>query len=927
MQPKKYARFASTGVKTLGLALASTCLFYSGADAAGLGKLTVLSALGQPLRAEIELTSVTKDDAGNMVTKLASPEAYRQANVEFTKNLSYINFSIEERGSRRFVLVTSTQSVNEPFLEILLELNSGSGKLIREYTVLLDPVEMQTNNGVMSTSNGTTVSAQPNIPAAQPAPAVSAAASPITTPARAPAPAPAPAAKSAASSPASDTTYQIKSGDTLSKIANQYKPDGVSLEQMLVALQHSNSAAFIDNNMNLLRSGKILNIPDAAEIAQTNQSEAKKIVLAQSADFSAYRNRMANQVEQAKPEKAYEPKKTDSGKITAKVDEVPTAVNESKDKLKLSKAQQAQELAEKKAQEEDRIAKQRALDAANARVKELEANTAKLQNILDLKNKTAAAAAANEKAAPATPAAPAVTPAVPASAPQALPAVEANVAASKPAIKPRPKVVSAPVPEPEPGLIDLAIKYLPYGAGVLALLGLLGLMASKRKKKTEQFDDESILTGSSIKTNSLFGSTGGQSVDTNNSVFNSNFAPSASQLDANEVDPVAEADVYIAYGRDEQAEEILKEALRTQPDRQAVRVKLLEIYAHRKDIRTFETVASELYGMTSGDGPDWAQAASLGVMIDPQNPLYAGGQNADHSTAALGASTLPVESLDPEALLGNSLSQDMLDSITIKGDSGNSMLMGGSDSNDRTHRTEEVSDGLDFDLGLSTNPNPDDDFGAAPKPVTGAADFSAIDDFKPDQKVPAADDHHDMDFTANDMKGSATLASTPASLPEDASAGGMDFAALDFDFDIPKSHAETSDHIENSPKQDDDIPMHDTTHGFQPAAASAPTLDYDLSSINLDLPKVDQPADALPEFTANRAVDTKLAEDKTLDLQQASVEESVEFSSEMATKLDLAIAYQEIGDKDGARELLEEVLKGGNEEQSARAKTLMQELS
>ena len=110
----------------------------------------------------------------------------------------------------------------------------------------------------------------------------------------------------------------------------------------------------------------------------------------------------------------------------------------------------------------------------------------------------------------------------------------------------------------------------------------------------------------------MFGSTGGQSVDTNNSVFNSNFAPSASQLDANEVDPVAEADVYIAYGRDSQAEEILKEALRTQPDRHAVRLKLLEIYFARKDTKQFERLASELYGMTSGAGDEWAQAASYG---------------------------------------------------------------------------------------------------------------------------------------------------------------------------------------------------------------------------------------------------------------------------------------------------------------------------
>lgn len=918
MQPKNSARFASFKVNTLALALASSCLFYSGADAAGLGKLTVLSALGQPLRAEIELTSVTKDDAGNMMPKLASAEAYRQANVEFSSSLTTLRFNIVERGSRHFVVVTSTQSVNEPFLEILVELNSGSGKLIREYTVLLDPVEMQASNAPLSTSNGTTVATQApaaSAPSAAAPVSSAATASPAKTAAQ-----PAQASKNAAPTPESGSSYQIKSGDTLSKIANQYKPQGVSLEQMLVALQRSNSAAFIDNNMNLLRAGRILTIPDTGDIERTTQPEAKKIVLAQSADFATYRNRMAGQVEQAKPEKAVEPKKADSGKITAKVTEAPTPANEAKDKLKLSKAQEQQA----KALEEDKIAKQRALDAANERVKELEANTAKLKNILDLKNKAASAASAS--APVVAPVKPSVTPSVTATTATSLPAVEASVPASQAAAKPRPKVVMAPAAAPEPSLTDNLIKYLPYGAGLLMILGLVGVFVSKRKKKTDHFDDESILTGSSIKTNSLFGSTGGQSVDTNNSVFNSNFAPSASQLDANEVDPVAEADVYIAYGRDEQAEEILKEALRTQPDRQAVRVKLLEIYAHRKDTRTFETVAGELYGMTGGEGPDWAQAASLGIIIDPQNPLYAGGHTTDHSSV-LGASTLPVESLDPEALLGNSLSQEMLDSLTAKNDGSHSMMMGGDgDINDRTHRTEEIPDGLDFDLGLSTNPEPEDDYGSThsiPTQTTAKGHDVGADipmhAFENELQVPEQHEPEpDRLSIPPATRKSDVHAETPAKAEEHP---GMDFAALDFDFDIPKSK-----NVETSPAEvqssHDDIAMHDSTHIDFTPKATASALDYDLSSISLDLPKTnDELSAALPNIPNENL-------NKTIPLESIPVlADELESSAEMATKLDLAVAYQEIGDKDGARELLEEVLKGGSEEQITRAKAMMHELA
>ena len=182
-------------VKTLGLALASSCLIFSGADAAGLGKLTVLSALGQPLRAEIELTSFTNDDIGNTVPKLASQEAFRQANIDFNSNLLTLRFAVEQRGTRHYVLVTSTQSVNEPFVEILLELNSSTGKLTREYTMLIDPLEMQTTNAASSVAPKVAPTSAPQIINAAPAPV-----------APAPTQSPAPAATSPVAKPIEKNT-------------------------------------------------------------------------------------------------------------------------------------------------------------------------------------------------------------------------------------------------------------------------------------------------------------------------------------------------------------------------------------------------------------------------------------------------------------------------------------------------------------------------------------------------------------------------------------------------------------------------------------------------------------------------------------------------------------------------------------------------
>ena len=110
---------------------------------------------------------------------------------------------------------------------------------------------------------------------------------------------------------------------------------------------------------------------------------------------------------------------------------------------------------------------------------------------------------------------------------------------------------------------------------------------------------------------------------------------SASQLDAaDDVDPVAEADVYLAYGRDLQAEEILKEAVRTNPGRLAIYTKLLEIFAKRRDANSFEATAIQAHKLTGSDSPDWARICEMGIGIDPTNPLYQPGGVPAGTTAA-----------------------------------------------------------------------------------------------------------------------------------------------------------------------------------------------------------------------------------------------------------------------------------------------------
>lgn len=945
MQSNPGSTFSSLKLKTLSAAVISA-LVLSNAYAAGLGKLTVMSSLGQPLRAEIELTSVAPDELASLQPKLASAEAFRQANIDFNPSLFSLRFAVEQRGGQPIVRITSTQPINEPFVDMLLELGGNKGRLVREYTFLLDPPEMRATQPAQVAPIAITpppaaraVESRPEVaaaaPVARPAPEPVAPvreapvaapkpvrAAPVPTPAPAPvaAPAPAPAPRAAA---APINEYEVKKGDTLAKIANQYRSSGVSLDQMLVALYRANPEAFVDKNMNRLRAGQILSVPEANATQAIGQSEARGVVIAQAADFNAYRSKLAGQVANAAAKKSDDAKQADGGKITAKVQDESGAGSESKDKLKLSKsgAASASDKLANQAGAEELIAKDKAIADANARVKELEKNVNELQKILEIKNKdlaaqqkqaeaaaAVAASAAPAPAAPATPAptptaAPEPTPAPAAEAPAAAPAAEEKPAEAAPAaepapapVKPKKPVVVAP-PPPQPSffedLTDNAM-FLPGAAALLALLAGLGIYSSRRRKQQPKSFEDSIITDSSLKSNSLFGSTGGQSVDTNNSVFNSNFVPSASQLDTNEVDPIAEADVYIAYGRDAQAEEILKEALRNQPDRHAVRVKLLEIYSTRNDVRSFEILATELYSMTKGEGDDWAQAATMGQILDPSNPLYAHGAVPDDVAAKASAMTAPTQPLDGldnlhaiapvaagAAALGTAayfasnnseLEEEPQDEVTSAPEA----------------EAKPVVEDLDFDLeGLGIEKAADQPAVAEEAPAEFPADVAAIDfDFLDEKSKTAAD--NTLQFF--DSEASAPTIPTaeikPAATP---------------DFLLP-------DDIEL------DFPEHDIAR-FSATQPATNLPEFDLSDIALELDPVDKPASV-------SAVDTALPE-----LDGLGDESTYTANAEMATKLDLAIAYQEIGDREGARELLEEVVKGGNGEQSEKAKALLGKLS
>lgn len=847
---------------------AAMCLTSVGAYAAGLGKMTVLSPLGQALRAELDITAA-REELSSMTARVASPEAFRQAGLEYVPALAAIRCTIDKRpDGQPYVRVSTDRPVNDPFLAVLVELTWSSGRMVREYTLLLDPPDVFTKSAAAPIT--APEAARPAAtPAVAPVPKARAAAPVAERPPKAK-----PQAAAAAPQPATEgATRVVRSGDTLTKIAAATKPEGISLDQMLVALFQRNQDAFAGGNMNRLRAGRILAIPDAATASSISAEEARETVVAQARDFNAYRQKLAGAVA-AQPVGEEAASRQAEGKIAPKVEEAAKAPATAKDKLEVSRTETGKDgkavQGRISALEEDLVSRDKSLKEASGRIADLEKNLGDLKKLAELKSQKGAelqqqaqpvpqpaVQPAAEAAPKAAEPAPEAKPAEPVEAKPAEPAPTAEAKpveppAEKPVSPPPAKSAQAPVEKPtvEPGFIDENPALVYAGGGVLAvLLGYLGYSSWRRKRQVEEppAPTTSRLSESDLMANSVFGSTGGQAVDTSASIQTDFSQANLTAIGADEgVDPVAEADVYMAYGRDAQAEEILLEALKTDPTRHAIYLKLLEIYSGRKNAKQFETVAKDFHAQTGGLGPDWDKAAVMGRVLDPANVLYAAGAAAEgQSSAATVAALAPAAEAgvpalagaagiaEPELVIPPSEAEKLHDTVTLPGQLGRMAAAA-----EATAAPQPMV--LDFNLDLGTE---------------GGAETPA-----PVARVPAAE-HLDIDLSLPDLESAA---------PSAASVGPIDF---EFDLEPPAAAAPTPQ----------------------------PTLALDLSAINLEL-------------------GTPAAE----GMAAGGVGE--EDNADVATKLELAQAYQEMGDKEGARELLQEVLHEGSGHQQELARGRLAQL-
>jgi pilus assembly protein FimV len=1002
--------------------------------AAGLGKLNVLSSLGQPLQAEIDLVNVPKAEIGSLVARVASPDAFRDAKLDFNSALSSVTFVVERRANGQpYLRMATTQPVNEPFLDVLIELSWSSGKLLREYPVLLDPPAYATakapatvalpESGAALPDEGKTkgkvaargkaasvmtarteaikrdagaqgaseaASADPGAEPggrgtearsepARPAPGAQASVDEATPqsgadvkPGSEAKPAPATEAKDglqakppaeargagAVSNPdaaaRSEAPYVVKRGDTLYRIATKLRPEGVTIEQMLLALYQQNKDAFSGQNMNRMQTGQVLKVPAASVAAEIDPVEAQRQVKIQASDWNGYRQKLASAV-RSRPAREAPAKQSASGKIAPAVEEPPPSKAPSQDVLKLSRGDTpasgrgggrgknaAGSLQDRlNTLQEEAVARNNALREANDRVALLEKNIKDLQQLVELKKSASAGAAPTAAALAATAgAAPGAGGAKP------LPANPPGAAGGAPPQgAQRQGITKVAAPAPERSLTDEVMAkvndnplYVGVGFSLLVLALLLAILARRRRQHDLVEFVAHEVSSNTAAAKPASEPKGSVPMDSPSASFLSDFdqlTPGTTALGGS-IDPVAEADVYIAQGRDAQAEELLKEAAIKDPARREIPLKLLEIYHARKSKTAFETVAKQLQGSIGARHASWNKVAEMGRSIDPGNALYA----APGATSLSGASAAAPASHE---VSGSKTSSAMPESLFNMGTIAEAPASGTADVpkaplesmdmdfnmdlDDKTQASATASSerdkaphaqaptpghDLDFDLALPFEKSADE--GKKDAPVANKHDDPFLLDFDLDPKpLPAgpasgephakgetaaeaeSDKGHDpLDFKGrtvdlmNSTAGSGTAAppvQSPATQavperPPVAPSGTPGRPVIDLMGRLPKTGVLKA------------VPESRST---PPQTASLPELD--LSPVNLDLGRT------------------------TPGMNTGGARHDGDWAK-VTTKLDLARAYLEIGDKEGAHEILQEVVEEGDAEQKQEAKRL-----
>ena len=843
-------------VRKLVLAIAAASALSSGmAQALQLGEMTLKSKLNQPLSVEIELLDVGGLTAAEITPSLASSQAFVDAGVDRQAFLNDLTFTpVVNPNGRSVVRVTSSKPLPDSYVRFLLQVQWPNGRLMRDYSVLLDPAKFD----------------QPaSAPAASaPSPRLSA-----------------PASTAPAVSKAAQHTTTAR--DTLWEIAEKNR-NGASVQQTMLAIQALNPDAFIDGNINRLKTGQVLRLPDRVQATSLPQPQAIAEVSAQNAAWRQGRRSATNQA--AGKQQLDATRRTQAGNAPASTnakDNLSLVSAEAAKKGGQGKAGDGQALSDKLAMTQEELDTTRRDNAElKSRAADLQSQLDKLQKLIQLKNDQLARLQAEkgDPAAPATAAMPAQLAGAPASNPAA---PEATPPAAAPTPEPfKPDAAPAATPDKFNELLTnpVVLGVVGGAAGLLVLLLLLLWVRHRNARREEEkhlrmaraLAEEPVFT-SNIDQDLPPDSFEGLEVPAPNVKLAAAPAPAPAPVvepavvvptvasvlaplavavaPQNANDALAQAQSLVDRGHLNQAADVLEQAIKHEPKRSDLRLKLMEVYGLQNDKDGFVTQERQLVA----NGENHAQVEQLKSRF-PAMAVLAAGVSAAVAAAALDAQYV----------------KDLLE--------------------DKPAAVEPDTLDTDFDLSL-------DDLEAA-SPAVLNDDQTTFEALLKEQTEAQANPDSDFDL---DLQLDA-----PASTPSDDDfLSGLE----DQMKDVPAVEPPT---LTPGAPDDFDLPEDfDLSLADEPDATPQPdAFASELDDVNAELDRLSQSLEhpsIEPSFTAE---DAALGDD----------EPEFDFLSgtdEVATKLDLAQAYIDMGDADGARDILSEVLTEGDELQRGEAKEML----
>lgn len=969
-------------VRKLVLAVAAATAFSSSfTHALGLGDLAVKSSLNQPLEAEISLLEVRDLTAIEIKTQLASPEEFSKAGIDRQFFLTGLKFSpVIGANGKPFIRVTSSKPVKEPYLNFLVEVLWPNGRLLREYTLLLDPPLYKPQQVIYAP--------QPAVTAAAPR-AVQAAPRQVRQPQ--------PVARTAAPTRTAlqGTDYRVQKNDTLWVIA-QRTGGSASVHQTMLAIQDLNPNAFIDGNINRMKSGQVLRLPTEQDIRSRSRADAIAQVSQQNTDWKAGRAAPARAERQldathrttagAAPAQI---EKADSLRLVA---DAPGQAGQAADE---GSAASLQNLQDQLALSKERLDSTRLENEDLAsRVEDLNSQLDKLKRLIELKDNQLAQLQSSVDA-PLEPTDAVVvdgssetvdavdaTAVVEASI-ETLDQAEATVADSIEAIDtvqeptvaeveadaqaeaevaPEPETLEPVTPEVEPvtpeaeavepevpavtqpaaetaeekSIVDRVMDdpmllAATGGAAILALLLLLMAISRNRARKEAELYDEQLsetLTPDDSpleapETDVLAAS----SLAAESDAFDTDFAfeePVAdTQFKQEAADPIAEANSYISFGRFNQAADVLHAAIEQEPQRTDLRLKLLEVCADLEDHGGFSRQITEITEIGGVESELEHLKARYPHMLGAEQVANIADDLNDDDFADLSLDDITLDS--PDLLSATSTEQldTELDDL--------SALLADADTADKPADTDFS---LDLDLSEPATPAAEtafefgDDFAVEEKDSLDL-DIDSFDfdlDAADETQKASTDDEFSLDDLALELADSEAAEAPSFDLSEEFSLPEQDKSETTaFGQQIDEVSAELealSESLDTDGLADDTLidPRH-----------SQFDLD-DLGDLG-DLGDLDDFEDK-PAEQAKVAAPTPSSEDdlKLTDLEiedLGDVEDDFSFLSgtdETATKLDLARAYIDMGDAEGARDILDEVVVEGTAAQQDEARELISQL-